>query len=144
VPAQVAGLSGVSAVAVSEEFACALTEGGGVLCWGNQLGDNCETCSSVPAQVAGLTSGVTAIAVRAYDPVACAAIQGGQLVCWGGRSLVPQAFPGPASTVTALAMGDSFICALTVDGAAECWGGVCASPADSPLCATTPTVVTGL
>ncbi len=147
IPVPITGLtSRVKAVGVGYDFACALTAEGAVLCWGDndsgQLGNNSATSSVVAVQVSGLTRGVTALAVRSYDPVACAATQVGDLACWGAGRLVPRPFPGPASAVTALAMG-GFICALTADGTIDCWGGVCASPSESPLCSTTPIPVPG-
>jgi alpha-tubulin suppressor-like RCC1 family protein len=61
VPVPVFGLtSGVTAVSVSavDNFACAVTAGGGVECWGDnysgELGNNSTTNSSVPVQVSGL------------------------------------------------------------------------------------------
>lgn len=146
-PVQVAGLtSGVTAVAVSQEFACAVTAGGGVVCWGNndneQLGNGSATRSSVPVQVTGLTSGATAVAVSGSDALACAVTHAGGLVCWGlGKAPAP--VPGLANKVTAVASGQTFICVLTTSGSVECWGGFCQPMTDNPLCATTPTVVSG-
>ena len=57
---------------------------GGAQCWGNngggQLGNNSKTSSSVPVQVQGLTSGVTAIS--AGFSYTCAIVNGGAQ-CWG-------------------------------------------------------------
>jgi hypothetical protein len=91
VPAQVSGLtSGATAVSASGlgEFACALTVGGGVWCWGynsfGELGDNSDAgSSSVPVQVSGLTSGVTA--VSAGSAFACAVTGSGVVMCWGNN-----------------------------------------------------------
>src|SRR6266446_1181073 len=65
-PAQVSGLSGVTAIAGGAEHSLALKSDGTVWAWGynalGQLGNGTFTGSNTPVQVSGL-SGVTALAV---------------------------------------------------------------------------------
>jgi alpha-tubulin suppressor-like RCC1 family protein len=135
-PAPMAALNGIRTIATGKSHSCALTTGGGALCWGlnddGQLGDGTAyTDRLTPVHVSGLRSGVSTIAVgRAHS---CAVIRGG-VKCWGeNRSgqlgngtqrhrIVPTDVLGLTSGVSSVVAGDSHSCALLTSGAVRCWG----------------------
>ena len=138
--------SGVTAIAAGGAHSCALTDPGGVKCWGyngfGELGDGTECgedCSSpFPTDVHGLVSGVTAIATGGHH--SCALTDVGAVKCWGydafgelgdGRggfcagvchSSTPVDVRGLTGGVTAIAAGTDHTCALTSGGEVMCWG----------------------
>lgn len=137
-PVQAVGLPGrVSAIAAGGSHTCALTQAGGVYCWGEneagELGDGATTTSTpTPVQVIGLASGV--IAIAAGDDHTCALTSAGGVKCWGDNdfgqlgngkltdSPTPVQVVGLASGVTAIVTGEDHTCALTQAGGVKCWG----------------------
>ncbi len=127
-----------SLIGAGYEFTCVVTETGGVKCWGDsrsgQLGNGATAETPAPGvvEVAGLASGVSAIAAGGFH--ACALTGSGGVKCWGSNeygqlgdgtnkdSSVPVDVLGLGSDVAAISAGWSSTCALTNGGAAKCWG----------------------
>jgi alpha-tubulin suppressor-like RCC1 family protein len=93
VPVAVSGLNGTTVVslAAGNSHTCALTAGGAVLCWGDdlygELGDAGASggSSPTPVFVVGLGAGVVAVAASGDSLHTCAIVSDGDLQCWGGN-----------------------------------------------------------
>jgi alpha-tubulin suppressor-like RCC1 family protein len=136
-PTPVGGLeSGVRAIGAGMVHTCAVTAGGGVMCWGwnayGQLGDGTTTNQPTPTAVVGLGSEVAAIAAgRAHT---CALTTAGGVLYWGDndygqvgdgtilRRQAPKPVSGLDSGVTGLAAHNDHTCAVKADGGVVCWG----------------------
>jgi hypothetical protein len=124
----------------NQYFACAV-DAQGLKCWGNnfarQLGrrsggvGNLGVRDLPPAPIAGLESGVTAVA-NEFDH-SCA-IKGGRVYCWGGHNFLgelgdenPEGL-GDVVEVSGIenaaqiGVGPGYSCALTSDLRVFCWG----------------------
>jgi alpha-tubulin suppressor-like RCC1 family protein len=137
VPVQVAGLAeGVAAISAGFRHTCALTTGGGVKCWGEnmsgELGDGTNADRRVPVEAIGLNE--SAVAVDAGGGHTCALMKSGAVKCWGWNSngqvgdetvkdkWSPVDVAGLSGGAKKIAAGDYHTCAVTDAGAVQCWG----------------------
>ena len=136
-PVNVIGLSSeVTEIAAGSYHTCALTDNGGVQCWGGnslgQLGDGTTTDRYSPVDVVGLSNGVAAVSTGYRHT--CALTASGAVQCWGSNEYgqlgngttanqsAPVDVTGLSSGVTAIAAGATLTCALTSGGGVQCWG----------------------
>lgn len=135
-PGRVVQLRDVRAAASGWFHTCAITQTGGVQCWGNnldgQLGNGGRISSNAPVAVLGLDGGVRALAAGAYHT--CALMEDGAIKCWGANS---SGQLGNATTdssdrpvevsqlrqpAQAISSGELHTCAVVQGGEVWCWG----------------------
>ena len=116
-----------------------MTANGGVKCWGQNFYTQTGAVASqaTPVDIAGLTSGVTAVA--AGQGYLCALTTGGAVKCQGANEYgqlgdgtfsttsqpgkpAPVQVAGLTSNVVGISAGETFTCAVSRDGGAQCWG----------------------
>jgi alpha-tubulin suppressor-like RCC1 family protein len=141
VPMKVAVLgSGNSSVVGGEEHTCAVTAGGGVSCWGDnmfgQMGVGLGTPgSAVPEAVPALSGGISLLSAGGNHT--CALSKLGGLQCWGdgesgeiGDGMsgcghfvgTPADVVGMSSGVIEVSAGTFHTCAIASTGGVYCWG----------------------
>ncbi|MEZ4870592.1 MAG: hypothetical protein R3C14_55195 [Caldilineaceae bacterium] len=139
---------------------CALNSTGGVQCWGSneygQLGDGQSSNRGAPANVIGLSRGVSALATGSAH--SCALTVAGGVKCWGDNSAgqlgnsttlsanIPVDVTGLLSGVRGISAGANHTCAVTTAGGVKCWGANYAGQLGngSTLNSNTPVDVIGL
>ena len=145
VPVRVDGIPDrVRQIEANETTTCALTEVGGVWCWGEntdgELGDGTTENRSVPAPVTGLGSGVVALAEGDFTNFRCAVLDDGSAACWGenytgqlgdgttDKRLSPVRVSVIDDRLVAIATTLQTTCALTAAGAVRCGGWLWSDP----------------
>ncbi len=136
-PAPVQGLTDkVVLLVAGDSFSCALSESGGVKCWGwnaeGQLGDGGESDRNLPVGVNGLSNGV--ISIAAGEAHVCVLHASGGVQCWGRgyegqlgdglrqASSTPVDATGLQAGVAAVAAGGTYSCATLQSEKVVCWG----------------------
>ena len=135
-PVGVAGLgSGVRGISTGASHSCAVTDAGGVKCWGDRLSGQFGASSPLgsaktPIDVPAI---VDAVGVTSGGYHACAWTRSGAVQCWGNNSYgqlgddSKTSSPTPVSAkgltdVVLLSAGSQHTCALTKAGQVRCWG----------------------
>ena len=91
---------------------CALLNGGGVRCWGNDR----YAQVSPPADLGPVAQLVVG------DFHSCAVTVSGLARCWGRNDKGQSSPPAELGPVAQLAVGESHSCAITTSGGVRCWG----------------------
>jgi large repetitive protein len=140
-PSANASLNDIAQIAAGQNHACAVTNAGAALCWGDnskgELGNGSVNGSDIPVPVSGLSSNVSTIS--AGSEFTCAVTTSEAAMCWGeggagqlgNGQAASSSNPGvvldttgkaPLGGVVAVSAGSEDACALTSGGAALCWG----------------------
>lgn len=136
-PVDVLGLSsGVIALDAGGAHSCAVTDAGGVQCWGanndGQLGDGSGVNQLQPVAVTGLPGAITTIAAGIAH--SCGLTTANGVTCWGGNEtgqlgdgtttdrLAPVTVSGLAANVLSLQAGGYHTCVLVTGNRPLCWG----------------------
>ena len=153
-PVAVKGLNGVGTlssivqVSVGDEYTCALSVLGEVMCWGRgnvgQLGNNATADSKTPVSVFEAQNSAVALGdivqVSAGGSHSCALTGSGKVKCWGGggegrlgdRETSNKSYPvsvfagetgsGLLANIVQISSGGSHSCAVASNAQVKCWG----------------------
>ena len=123
------GLSGIVALGVGPEHACAAGHDG-IWCWGGnrdgKLGDGTQVDRATPVKISTLPDVVELVAA---EHMTCARTAAGAVYCWGdadcvghrgGAALTPGRVKLPPAT--RLVAGDATTCAFLEHAPPRCWG----------------------
>ncbi|OQW91831.1 MAG: hypothetical protein BWK79_16045 [Beggiatoa sp. IS2] len=144
-PVEISSLSNIAYISAGLWHTCAITNTGGVKCWGRgdfyQLGNGKNVNTSSPTDVTGLSSG--AVALAAGFNHTCALMNTGKVQCWGSnfagqvvdtdvatwnssKPVEVTSLTGKVTALTAItgrnALDTSTTCALMETGQVKCWG----------------------
>jgi hypothetical protein len=132
-------LSQLACISGGEDFFCAVTAAGGVVCWGDEtafdpahIGTGPLTGSNIVNETLAIPGLTSAIDVAAGETHVCVLTASHTVMCWGNGygEVNTGSWALPASPtavdlggpVTDIASGDGFSCALRQDGVVLCWG----------------------
>ena len=136
-PVAVVGLDDAVALALGDDFSCALDSDGLVWCWGEnedgQLGDDGTADHARPEPVTWPEGAGRALQIGVGQKHGCAVTDEGRVLCWGSSELgqlgdgtqVDHHAPTPTTdfgVAIALAVGGFHACAIDEDGDTWCWG----------------------
>ncbi|MCA2010484.1 hypothetical protein LCM17_03225 [Cereibacter sphaeroides] len=126
----------VVSVAVGSNHSCAVSQSGGVWCWGfgeaAALGPDDPQYLASPRRVPGMSEGFLRVATG--NSHSCALHQTGQVFCWGYNghgqlgdgseiaSSAPVAVRGLQGGAISIAAGGNQTCAITFNSQLYCWG----------------------
>ena len=140
-PSGNSSLSDIAQIAAGQNHACAVTNAGAALCWGDnskgELGNDSVNGSDIPVMVSGLSSNISTIS--AGSEFTCAVTTAEAALCWGeggsgqlgngqaASSSNPEVVLDttgkvPLSGLVAVSSGSEDACALAGSGAVLCWG----------------------
>ena len=136
------------AISAGGTHTCAVTNTGGVVCWGNQgygrLGNNRDSIKNAPVDVVDAKGSTTPLAsiseISSGDAHTCAVTNAGGVVCWGRGSdgqlgnedtaskehptavVNSEGSSTPLANITKVSSGSLHTCAVTNAGGVVCWG----------------------
>ncbi|PRQ06693.1 Regulator of chromosome condensation (RCC1) repeat protein [Enhygromyxa salina] len=133
-PTAVAQLSDATDIGVGDGFACALRQGGKVVCWGvgtnGQIGSGDERAFPQPQAIGGISP---AVSMAVGGEHVCVAEHGGRVMCWGRNTegqlgdgaIASRSNARPVKGLTDaqwVIAGGRHTCARRHGGEFVCWG----------------------